>query len=609
MNLFDKITWQSSIKWFLGNKQPENQPLVQSIPTKVSSNPIKKMSYEKPWYRESTQSRFNAPTESLFYKWVQWVADIFTWTKESLKWREDAERMEFEKEINAKKQKFIQDKLNEWYSQKHIDWALNILQEKWKFDYKPWFWTRLATNLWSRMQEMENTTDRLSNQVWTPNRTLAEWAISYIWDVVWWIPWDVIWATIEPVVSPVIQKVVENVWVENVKAVNDWYSKTKQENPAIIDALEWFFNIAWAVSPFTKTWQQVIKAPANIAKDVVVWATELPWKTVNKVKSFFPTPEQKLAKNLWQETKPWVIAWKIVEVPVPEKWIIERFTGWIWREKDPKVLAWRALTPTYAGKTPKQILWTVSDVEKNTRELYEWIRTWEYTWDISTLENAANTVVTNLDNIGSKIWWAVQETKWKIPLSKNRASIKKVLSDPIEKRWWAYKILENFYKDTAPIDWLSIQKAFKAKKIYQAEIRKLIKSWDSWTDAYDALVKWVQELNDWIDNAIENTPWFKDLKKKYSHLKKIVSDIAKSAAVEWRRSPQTFVEQLGMVETLMDAVTNPLSTAWKLYAKEIWELNTRWWAWKELIKIYDNEAINKANVWIVKKANKIKVTK
>lgn len=613
MNLFDKITWQSSLQWFLGTKQPETPSFTQPVVPRVSTQPTKQMSYEKPWYKESTSSRLSAPTEWIIYKWVKWVADMFTWAKEWLKWTEDIEKAAFEKEINIKKQKFIQDKLNEWFTKQQIDGALNLLQEKWKFDYKPWFWTRLSTNLGNRMQEMENTTERLSNQVWTPNRTLAEWALSYVWDVVWGIPWDIIGAAVEPVVSPVIQKVVEKVWVENVKAVSDWYTKMKKENPAIADALEWVINITWAVSPFTKTGQTVIKAPANLAKDIVVWATELPWKTVNKVKSFFPTPEQKIIKWLWWETSPWFVAWKTVNVPVPEKGIIERFTGWLWREKDPKVLAWRALTPTYAGKTPKQILGTVSDVEKNTRELYEWVRTGRYTWDISTLENAANTVVTNLDNIGGKIWEAVKETTWKIPLSKNRAVIKKVLSDPIEKRWWAYKILENFYKDTAPIDWLSIQRAFKAKKIYQAEIRKLIKAWDSWTDAYEALVKWVQELNDWIDNAVANTPWFKDLKKQYSHLKKIVSDMAKSAAVEWRRSPQTFVEQLGMVETLMDAVTNPLSTAWKLYAKEIGELNTRWGAWKELMKIYDTEAISKASSWITKKSvpkvKNIKVTK
>jgi len=611
MNLFDNIIWS---KWFFGTATPEPsfQPTIQSLAPRTSSytQPVKKMSYEMPWYRESVNTRTNAPTEWGIYKAVQWMANMFTWAKEWLKGTEANDKVIFEQAIEKKKQDFVQRKTAEWFTPKQIDWALKLLQERWEFDYKPWFWTRLSTNLGNRMQEMENTTNRLSNQVWTPNRTIAEWTLSYIWDVVWWIPADVIGATIEPVVSPVIQKVVEKVWVENVKEVVDWYSKTKQENPAIVDALEWVLNIVWAVTPFTKTWQAVVKTPAVLAKDAVVWLTEIPWKTVTKVKSFFPTAEQKLVKDLWQETAQWFIAWKKVEVPVPKKWIIEKVTLWLWRETDPKVLAWRALTPTYAGKTPKQILSTVWDLESNVKKLYEWIRTWVYQWDVSTLENAANSVVQNLDNIWWKIWEAVKDATGKIPLSKNRAAIKKVLSDPIEKRWWAYQILKNFYQDTAPIDGLSIQRAFKAKKIYQAEIKKLIKSWDTWTDAYETLVKWVQELNDNIDNAVANTPWFKEWKSQYSHLKKLVTDMAKSAAVEWRRSPQTFVEQLGMVETLMDAVSNPLSTAGKLFAKEIGELNTRWWAWKELMKIYDTEAIaSKAAKKSVMKPRKIKVTK
>jgi hypothetical protein len=172
--------------------------------------------------------------------------------------------------------------------------------------------------------------------------------------------------------------------------------------------------------------------------------------------------------------------------------------------------------------------------------------------------------------------------------------MKTILSDSIEKRWWAYKILKNFYEDTADIWGLSIQKAFKAKKIYQAEIWKLIKSGDVWTDAYSTLVKWVQQLNDSIDESILKSmkwPKFAKWKKQYASLKKIATDISKSAAVEWRRSPQTFVEQLWTLNAIIEWVSNPLSTARNLFAKEIWELNTRGGAWKELIKIYDTRAI------------------
>ena len=89
MNLFDKITWINSriIPWksytdnfgsassFLWNTptqsivpqtyQPSKAPIVQ-----------KQMSYNKPWYQESVNTRAAAPTESSFYKAVQWWADL-----------------------------------------------------------------------------------------------------------------------------------------------------------------------------------------------------------------------------------------------------------------------------------------------------------------------------------------------------------------------------------------------------------------------------------------------------------------------------------------------------------------------------------------------------
>ena len=608
MNLFDQITWKSSLNSFLGNQPKPETPAFgnfqQAPRTDTYSTPTTPV-------RKTPIAPIKAtptPVDSLPYKAVKWLWDVFTNIKEWNLQQGIDEKAKFDEEMEVKKQKFAQDKLNEWFSQEQIDWALKILQDKWTFDFKPWLWTRIRTSAGNRLAEMERTTQDLSNETNIAKRLWA-WAVSYIGDTAAGLAWDPIWAVIEPVVSPVIKKIVEVTGQqENIGELAKWWEDFRKTNPLLADSIEWLVNIGTTAAPFTKTWQAVIKAPATFTKDAIVWAWKIPWKVVKTVKWLVPNAETSLVKSLGQETLPWVVAWKNVQVPVPQKGLIERATFWVGRESNPKVLAWRALTPTYAGKTPKQILSTVWDVEKNVKELYDKVRTWVYKGDISTLESAANTVVTNLDEVGSKIGASVKDATWKIPLSKNRMEIKKVLSDPIEKRSWAYKILQNFYQDTAPIDGLNIQRAFKAKKIYQAEIKKLIKAWDAWTDSYEALVRWVQELSDWIDNAVANTPWFKELKGQYSHLKKIVSDIAKSAAVEWRRSPQTFVEQLGMVETLIEAASNPLSTAWKLFAKEIGELNTRGWAWKELMKIYDTESIAKKTTWTIMKVPK-KVTK
>lgn len=82
---------------------------------------------------------------------------------------------------------------------------------------------------------------------------------------------------------------------------------------------------------------------------------------------------------------------------------------------------------------------------------------------------------------------------------------------------------------------MNLQDAFKAKKVYQAEITKLIKSGDAGTDSYQALVKGVQELSDNIDNVVEKSlgsKQFMEWKEQYKLLKSIASDISKSAVVE-----------------------------------------------------------------------------
>lgn len=382
------------------------------------------------------------------------------------------------------------------------------------------------------------------------------------------------------------------VWPNKAKILKEWTGFVKWILPKTLNlASEW--ALAWAKydvatkGEITKEWVWYGAGGNIVAWGILWWGKKiigaLKWKT----------PEETLIAKLWQEKVKWVVKWKVVNVPVPEKWIIETVTMGVWRPNDPKVLAGRALTPSYAGKTPKQIVNTTADVEKNTRKLWEWIRTGKYKWDISTLEDAANTVVTNLERIGASIWdsikWAVGNVK---PSTETTNTILSTLRNKIEKRSGAYSTLKNFLTDTSK--WLSVQDAMKAKRVYQTEIGKLIRSGDAGTDSYSALVKWVQELSDNIDNIVINSKWgkkFLEEKSQYAHLKKIVSDIAKSASVEWRRSPQTFVEQLGMVESLMEWVKNPLSTAGRVFAKEIGELNTRDWAWKELIKIYDTEAI------------------
>lgn len=167
-----------------------------------------------------------------------------------------------------------------------------------------------------------------------------------------------------------------------------------------------------------------------------------------------------------------------------------------------------------------------------------------------------------------------------------------VLENPIQKRAAAYKVLENFIEDTQ--NELSVQDAFAAKRIYQSEISKLIKSGDAGTDAYSALVKGVQNLSDQIDDAVSKVPDsgdFKGLKKKYALLKSLAGDISKSAQVEARSSPMTFTEQVGMLQGMTDLMKNPVRTTGNALMREIGQMNSRGGAWKRLVEYYDNQAM------------------
>lgn len=390
------------------------------------------------------------------------------------------------------------------------------------------------------------------------------------------------------------------VWPNKLWVFRPWFLWTTAKL-----ASEW--AIQWAKYWIASEWKIDPKQVAIWAawNTLIWWAFNIGWKIG---KSVIPkTQEEKIAEAVWSNFTKWTVSGKTVKIPVPNEWIITKVTT-PFRESDPKILTGRALTPSYAGKTPKQMLKSVWEMTDNVKSLYSHIRTGKMKWNINTLEDAANTVISNLDSVGANIWSAIKWAKWTvIPSVWTMDEITNTLTNKIESRSGAFKPLQNFLEDTK--NWLNLQDAFKAKKVYQAEITKLIKSGDAGTDSYSALVKWVQELTDNIDNAVEKSLWSKQLiewKKQYRLLKSIASDISKSAVVEWRRAPQTFVEQLWTLQAITDGITSPLSTAKQLFAKEIWELNTRGWAWKELISNYDKQAIKWFNNPIVT-PKKIKV--
>lgn len=427
-----------------------------------------------------------------------------------------------------------------------------------------------------------------------------------------WLVWqgveNLITEPLKAITPEPIKEAIKQTVEPKAKAVLEWYDSLPDDAKryaedawAGVNVLLNILGAAPAVKAL-KTWEEAVAGWLESVEQLWKRAIQRAKTAIPKIESaaqwaIAKWAEEKFAKSIWQATAEWVIDWEKVLIPKPEKTFIETVT-WPIRPSDTKKLAWRALTPSYWWtQSPKQVLETATNAEKNLRTLHKLVRTWKLEWNISTLEDAAKTVVDWLDSVWDRIWKAIEPLSGQTSISMwTRSDMTRALTSRIERRSGAYWALKNFFEDTR---WgLSFKDAFKTKKIYWAEIRKLIKAWDAWTDSFSSLVKWVNELSENLDNEVAKkltNPKFKEDKDIYSTLKKLAWDITKSAAVEWRRSPQTLVEQLWMLDTIFEGIKNPLSTAKNVFAKEIWEINTRWGSFKELVKLLDEEAIKRAS--------------
>lgn len=159
----------------------------------------------------------------------------------------------------------------------------------------------------------------------------------------------------------------------------------------------------------------------------------------------------------------------------PDTGLIGKAVKAVTPEVDPARLADRALTPSYAGKTAKQNVGIIRETEKNVRSLWEKVKTGELSGNLDSLQDAAETVVKGIDDTGKRIGALVKDATGKVSMTDDfKQSATTALANRIEKRAGAYEPLKRFTKDLAKP--LSIQDAMKAKRVYQSEITKLIRS-------------------------------------------------------------------------------------------------------------------------------------
>ena len=423
---------------------------------------------------------------------------------------------------------------------------------------------------------------------------IKEWA-EYLAETSWWEA--VIWKLLEA------QK--------NLEDLNEFDPVKWQRFQWWLDMVNGLLTVMWvwqAEKAIQNATLGSLKNIKSIPWDIIDKTKEIAWGLSDKVwdiASWFKTaPDDKLLKNLNLETEKGIIWWIEVDVPKIDKTISEKVVD-LFPWKTEKELAGRAVSPRTIWKNAKWKLKSVADVEVNTKQFYDNVRIWVLDWDIDTLENAAQTIVNNIDTVWARIWAAVKKVDWTIEIDgKTFADIESALLAKWAEVSPATPILQKL--KTSLWDWkLSIDDAYELKKAYQNEVKKLFLSGDAWTKQYKALSDWVKFLNTKIDEIIETklgTDFSKD-KTLFGQLKTLVDDMVASSLVEWRRAPNTLAEQIWLVESIF----SPVSAAKMKLIQTVWEQNTRGWAWKQLIKQYDAKSVKNFNTkkWLVWKLEDI----
>jgi len=512
------------------------------------------------------------------------------------------------------------------------EWVINIAKDvesiaKWDIKNAPWLiwdFARSTRKGADRIQKLNAAIDETWGNFW--DKAVWFW-LNIFWEIVdFW--WDVIMAGIKTLAPESLEVATEEkvkeftqseFWQDVIGFAKEAGTKWEQFKASSPEANRFGLSVesvlpvaevyTWGITG--KIWKELlwetietwIKKGWELFeswKDIVKTWSESIWEGVDTLKQKVSDIELPSFKREVDEipTELRTVTWKIwdTEVQVPEvnRPLTERAADKLSPTITNKTLAWSAVRPRTVWKNRKQKLESIAKVEERTKNFYNNIRTGVLEWDISTLENSAQSIVSNLDTVGARIGNAVQKVDWNIQFDNELTdNIINALNSKGAEVSPASPILTKFFETLW--DWnLSISEAYDLKKAYSNEVSKLVKWWDAWTAQYKALADWVNFLNTKIDEIIETKLWgqFADDKKLYRDLLFLADDMVASSLVDGRRTANTLAERIGMLES----ITSPIaSTKWKLISASE-RVNTRGWAWEELIKRYDEEAIK--NAWI-----------
>lgn len=428
----------------------------------------------------------------------------------------------------------------------------------------------------------------------------AAWSLQSFFSPIAWVLQEWVEESIQAMSDDFKQNVMETT-APTIQSVVKWYQWQTPDQQRHLDNvgvwLEVLLELVWGSAvkkPLQEIAWEAIEATKEAGKTGVWLAKEGIEKVTEKVSDIELPWTTKAIDELPAEmrTEKGLINWIEVEVPVVDRWVTEKLTKTFTKNITDKTLAWKAVSPRTVWKNVKQKLSSIANVEKNTKKFYENVRTWVLEWDIWTLEDAAQTIVNNIDIVWARIGDAVKKVEGNIDFdNKITDDIINALNTKGAEVSPATPVLNKFFESLGNGK-LTIDEAYELKKAYQNEVTKLFKSWDAGTAQYKALSDWVKFLNQQIDNIIETRLGWEFAKDKelFRSLKLLVDDMVASSLVEGRRSANTLAERIGLVESLF----SPVASAKQKLIQSVDDLNTRGWAWTELIKRYDEAAIKNA---------------
>ena len=480
------------------------------------------------------------PTQSYWYKAIQWWANLYTWLTNKIKETAQTELADQQKAIDAKVNDYANDLAKRWLSREQILSVLDELDKKWELTAKPWLSQRIVGGLWERMQTLSEWTQRLSQEqnLW---KRLGAGSLFYAGNAVA-TPFEPVGAVLQPVVEPVMKPIIQS---KAGQSALQYASQFDKENPIASLALQWVGNLSQL-------------APVPFAKPVA-WAVKK-W-AVTAGKSIVKTAE-KVAPKVVQGVKTGAeVTWNVVSAPF--KSIYKTAKQYVWTPDE--------IAGIQSAIKPKQKVKN-GVVQRSQKQIDSEIQLtngiirnkWVKPTDLETYATAQKDI---LKEIGGKIERLtgqpldidVTPSSGKIRMLANSKEVQ--LLDPSE----AQKLLR-MADDLDANPRMSLADA-EAMNQY---INDVLRSTTS--TASEAYKRWlqilVQDLRDGLDSAISNIPWeFKDLKRAYGAVRNVYWDTIARQIVFNRQNMGGLIDSFGAIEWF----GNIMGWAWKIVTGKVWE--------------------------------------